>query len=85
MDVQIKIDTVSKQEAEVVASALPGKPAVLPARGYGLIRLRCKKRDLQSIVERVAEAAREHRIGWVRVRHGDDEEYVFRYGVRSIG
>ena len=85
MDVQLKIDTVSKHEAEVVASELPGKPAVLPARGYGLIRLRCNKRDMQSVVQRVAEIAGEHGIRWVRVRHGDDEEYVFRNGVRSLG
>ena len=85
MDVQLKIDTVSKEEAEVVASALPGNPAILPARGYGLIRIRCKKRELQSVVDRVAEAAHKHRIPWVRVRHGDDEEYVFRNGVRSLG
>jgi hypothetical protein len=81
MDVQIKIDTASRQEAEIVASALPGKPAVLAARGYGLVQLRCKKRDLQSVVERVAAAAHENGITWVRVRPGDDDEYVFRNGV----
>lgn len=80
MFVQVMIDTSSKEDAELVAASLPGEPTALSVRGYGLIKLRWRRRELQDLIERVGAAAEQHGLGWVRVRHGD-EEYAFRNGV----
>jgi hypothetical protein len=84
MYVHLMIDTGSKQEAELVASSLPGEPAVSSARGFGLIRLRFRRREVQAVIDKVGEAAQEHGLSWVRVRHGD-EERVFRNGSHRAG
>jgi hypothetical protein len=78
MSVQISIDTVSRSEAETLAASLPGAPQTASARGYGLIRFRCRdKRELQDLIASIHEAVQKLGLSWVRVRHGD-EEHVFR-------
>lgn len=78
MSVQITIDTASRAEAEVLASALPGAPTATSVRGYGLIRARCRtERDVRELLDAVNEAVQRHQLPWARVRRGD-EEHMFR-------
>jgi len=78
MSVQITIDTVSRREAETLASELPGSPKATSVRGYGLIRYRCRTNaEVNDLLSVVNDAVRRHQLPWVRVRRGDDE-HVFR-------
>ena len=83
MPVQITIDTASREEAEKLASELPGSPKATSVRGYGLIRYRCRSNnEAEDLLSAVNDAVQRHKLPWVRVRRGDDER-VFRGAPRS--
>jgi hypothetical protein len=79
--VHITIDTASREEAEKLASSLPGQPAATSVRGYGLIRTRCRsEREVSNLLDAVDDVVRRHSLLWARVRRGD-EEHMFRGSV----
>ncbi len=72
------IDTGSRDEAQLVAGALPGKATATSVRGYGLVRTVCRtRREMDQLFVSVQRTVDEHELRWVRVRYGDDER-VFR-------
>lgn len=76
--VHITIDTASREEAELLASKLPGEPTATSVRGYGLIRARCRsEHEVRDLLDAVNQAVQRHALPWARVRRGD-EEHMFR-------
>ena len=79
---QVIIDTDSRDEAQLLAGVLPGRPAATSVRGYGMIRTSCRtRRDLDELLQALEGAVQEHELRWARARVGDDE-HVFRGRVR---
>jgi hypothetical protein len=82
MAVQVTIDAGSRDDAEVIASVLPGEPKAASWRGYGVVRLRLgKAEDVQMLVAILERCVRHHSLAWARLRFGDDE-WMFRSGRR---
>jgi len=78
MPVHVTIDAGSRQDAEVIAAALPGNAVAKSWRGYGVIRLRFRKEsDAGDLLLTVGECVERHDLSWARVRIGDDER-MFR-------
>ena len=78
MPVQITIDAGSKEDAEVIAAALPGNVVAKSWRGYGVIRLRFRREsDAGDLLHVVGDCVARHDLSWARVRIGDDER-MFR-------
>lgn len=67
------IDAASKREAELIATALPGTPSVRSWRGYGIVRLQLVGAEAQDLVPLLSEIVEHHKLGWARLRFGDDE------------
>jgi hypothetical protein len=80
MAVQVTIDARSRDDAELIASALPGEPEAASRRGYGVVRLSLRKaEDIHGLVEILESCVKRHSLPWARLRHGDDE-WMFRGG-----
>ena len=78
MPLLVTIDAGSKADAELIAAALPGRPAATSWRGYGVIRLRFRKEsEAREVLPVVGECVEHHELSWARVRIGDDER-MFR-------
>jgi hypothetical protein len=78
MPVHVTIDVGSKDEAELIAAALPGEPQATSRRGYGVIRLRLRnKQEIDPLLPILADCVKRHRLSWARLRFGD-EERMFR-------
>jgi hypothetical protein len=78
MAVQVTIDAGSKNDAELIAAKLPGRPEATSWRGYGVVRLRFQKdADARAVLPVVADCVERHGLAWARVRVGDDER-MFR-------
>ena len=74
MAVNVTIDAGSKADAELIAAALPGQPEAGSWRGYGVVRLRLgHERDTDDLLSALAECVEHHRIGWARIRFGEQE------------
>ena len=81
---QVTIDTGSREEAELIATALPRPAEARSVRGYGFIRLRCRNaKETQEILKAAGAGAAQHKLAWIRVRW-EDEERVFRRGQPSF-
>jgi hypothetical protein len=82
MAVQVTIDAQSRDDAELIASALPGEPEAASRRGYGVIRVRVRKpEEVHGLVEILELCVKRHSLPWARLRVGD-EEWMFRGGRR---
>lgn len=75
----VMIDVGSKDEAQLVAASLPGGAADVSSRGYGMVRLQWREREVSKLLSLVAACVEDHRLRWARVRFGD-EERTFRAG-----
>jgi hypothetical protein len=72
--VNVTIDAGSKNEAELIAAALPGEPDARSRRGFGLVRLRVThEREAADLLTALAACVEQHSIGWARIRFGDQE------------
>jgi hypothetical protein len=81
---QVTIDTASREEAELIAAALPRPAEAKSVRGYGFIRLSSRNaRETQEILQAAGAGAALHKLAWIRVRW-NDEERVFRRGQPSF-
>ena len=77
MSVRVTIDTASKDHAALIAAELPGQPSAGSSRGYGVIRLRVRReREATDLLPLVGACVERHRIGWARVRIGDDQHML---------
>jgi hypothetical protein len=78
MPVQVTIDAGSKEDAELIAAALPGHAVAKSWRGYGVIRLRFRKEsDAGELLHVVGDCVERYALSWARVRIGDGER-MFR-------
>jgi hypothetical protein len=78
MPVLVTIDAGSRGEAELIAAALPGEPQATSWRGYGVIRLRLRRKDeIDPLLPILADCVERHGLPWARLRFGD-EERMFR-------
>ncbi len=78
MSVNVRIETASKAEAELIAALLRPAARAEAWRGYGVIRLALRDNaETETVIETVAEGVRRHELPWTRVRYGDNER-VFR-------
>jgi hypothetical protein len=78
MPLLVTIDAGSKADAELISSALPGRPEAKSWRGYGVIRLRFRtEREARELLPLVGACVERHGLGWARIRIGDDER-MFR-------
>jgi hypothetical protein len=76
--VQVIIDAGSKEDAAIIAEALPGHPTASALRGFGLIRLRVPSlSDARRLVPLVATCVEREGLSWARVRI-DDELHMCR-------
>jgi hypothetical protein len=83
MSVHVTIETASKEDAELIAAALPPPARAESWRGYGVIRLGPRStHEVADVIGAVAERFEEHELAWARVRY-DDEERVFRRNGRN--
>ena len=74
MAVNVTIDARSRDEAELIAAALPGRPQATSWRGYGIVRLRLRdKREIEPLLPIVEDCVERHRLPWARLRFGDEE------------
>jgi hypothetical protein len=84
MPLLVTIDAGSKADAEVIASALPGRPEATSWRGYGVIRLRFRKEsEAREVLPVVSDCVERNELPWARVRIGDDER-MFRARSRRV-
>ena len=78
MAVNVTIDARSKDEAELIAVALPGEPQATSWRGYGIVRLRLRdKREIAPLLPILEDCVERHNLPWARLRFGD-EEWMFK-------
>jgi len=72
--VNVTIDARSKAEAELIAAALPGRAEAASWRGYGVVRLRLRHdEEADDLLSALAACVEHHRIGWARIRFGEQE------------
>lgn len=78
MPVQVTIDAGSREDAEVIAAALPGDAVAKSWRGYGVIWLRFRKEsDARELLPVIGDCVERNDLSWARIRIGDDER-MFR-------